>query len=277
MAYSRTNTFSNGNTPTAVQIDANFTGIRTYVADGAVVGDVTTDISHDKIRPPEVVYNTGGASMTMLATGCVAQTSNSPVNFRRERVRDVWLTYNGFIHKGVHFGLASDKLTHAYGREIPKTGVSFYLERTGGVRVTFNIMLNTYMNPQGVGGTAVYRANQDNFMFIGMYAHDNGEHDDPVYSRPDVHARAVYPNTAGDKAVTVDGDGPAGLRCITIHQCFNKTESGDSMLRAGWYNVALFTGLNSDYTRFALVGANTCVVEAHYGIAPTVSLGTAIP
>jgi hypothetical protein len=249
--------------------------VRTYVADGVVLGDVTTDISLDKIRPPEVVYQTGKASLTIMATGCVAKVSNPPVNFRRERVRDVWLTYNGFIHRAIHFQLAADKQKYGFGKEVPKTGVSFYMERAGGVRVTFNIMLNTYMSPETVGGTAVNSPDDDNFLFIAMYPQDIGEHDEPTYSNPGASGRAVYPNTTTNPGSTVEGDGPAGLRCITIHRCFDRTESGDTMITPGWYHVALFSGIGGN-TKFALVGANTCVVEAHYGKAPTVSAGIAI-
>ena len=274
MAYSRTNTFSNGNTPTAAQIDANFTGIRTYVAEGIVAGDVTSDITIDKIRPPEQVYNSGKASMTLLTTGCVAGTSNPAVGFRREKVRDVSLTYNGFIHRAIHF--AMDKPTMGHGREIPKTGVSFYLERDCGVRVAYNIMLNTYASPESLGGTPQHAPDDDNFIYIMMYKHDNGEHNEPVYPRPVAEGRAVFPNTNTDPGSVVVGDGPAGLRCISIHKCFNKTVSGGSKLTPGWYSVALFTGLTG-HTKFALVGANTCVVEAYHGISPTISSGTSIP
>mgnify|MGYP003674079117 FL=1 len=269
MAYSRTNTFSNGNTPTAAQIDANFTGIRTYVASGVVVADVTTDISHDKIKPPEVVYQTGGASLTLLATGCVASVANPPVNFRRERVKDVLLTYNGFLHKGIHFTLAADKISHTFGREVPKTGISVYLEKDAGVRVTYNIMVNAYMTLAAGGDDP----DDDNYLFIGMYPHDLGEHDTPIYPQPNRHARAVFPNTTTTLGSPTAGDGPAGLRCITIHKCFDKTLSGSSAVTSGWYNIALFAGMESN---FALVGANTCVVEAHYGKVPTISAGTAV-
>ena len=269
MAYSRTNTFSDGNTPTAAQIDANFKGIRTYVADGVAVADVTSDISHDKIRPPEVIYQTGNASLTLMATGCVAGTRNPPVNFRREKVQDIWLTYNGFIHKAIHYTLAADQEEKTFGREVPNTGVSIYLEQGAGVRVTYNIMLNAYKTAQGGGDDPT----DDNYLFIGMYKQDQGEHNTPIFPKPDRHARTIFPNTTTSIASDVAGDGPAGLRCITIHKCFNKTLSGDPNITAGWYNIALFAGLASN---FALVGANTCVVEAHYGVVPTITAGAAL-
>ena len=270
MSYSRVTTFANGTLVTAPQIEGNFKELRDWETEDIAVGNVQI-LSTDKIKKPEIVYRAGNAQLTINSTGAIASTHNTAVNFRQERPRNVSLTYNGCIVNHLHQRLNNSQVVYTYGREVPKTGVLFYMEEAGSVRITYNIMINAYEGSHE-------NTNDDdspsmNFLFIGCYPHDDGGHDDPVTPNPDVHARAPYNVTKSTSSNTaVQGDNIAGLRCITIHKCLNDG-TGSSMLAKGWYHAALYAAVG---TRFQLIGANTAVVEAHYGIHVTVTDGVSI-
>ena len=264
MSYSRVTTFSDGTVATAAQIEGNFKELRDWETEDIAISNVQV-LSSDKIKKPEIVYQAGKAQLTINSTGAIASTHNPAVNFRQERPRNVSLTYNGCIVNQLHKRLNNTQVNYTYGREVPKTGILFYMEEAGSVRITYNIMVNAYLSS--------YDNTYENFFFIGCYAHDNGDHSDPVTPNPDVHARACYDITSSTSSNTpVEGDNIAGLRCITIHKCLNDG-AGSSMLAKGWYHAALYSACSS---RFQLVGANTAVVEAHYGVHVTVSDGVSI-
>lgn len=269
MSYSRVTTFSDGTAVTAAQIEGNFKKLRDWETEDIAISDVQI-LSTDKIKKPEIVYQSGSAQLTINSTGCIAKVHNPALNFRRERPRNVSLSYNGCIANMSHFARAESDVNSTYGREIPKTGLLFYLEQPGSVRITYNIMLNNYASG---GETHGWQDANSNFLFIACYPHDNGEHDSPITPDPDVHARAIVPRTFsicdGGSSAQVNGDNIAGLRCVTIHKCLNDG-TGSSMLAKGWYHAALFAATPG---RFAMVGANTAVVEAHYGVHVTVTNG----
>lgn len=269
MSYSRVTTFADGTAVSATQIKGNFKKLRDWEVEDIAVADVDV-LSSDKIKKPEMVYASGNAQLVINSTGCIAKNHNPAVNFRRERPRNISLTYNGAVAHSLHAKLSITEFYAGYGREVPKTGVLFYMEEPGSVRITYNIMINAYYGSYD-------SADAENFLFIACYAHDNGEHDNPVYPYPDVYSRSTFPATqatiAGGTSAQVNGDNTAALRCITIHQCFNGGAGGSSMLAKGWYHASLFAAMTS---RFGLVGANTAVVEAHYGVHVTVSDGVSI-
>jgi hypothetical protein len=273
MSYSRVTTFSDGTVVTAAQIEGNFKELRDWETEDIAVGNVQV-ISTDKIKKPEIVYISGSAQLTINSTGCIAKAHNPALNFRREKPRNVSLSYNGCIANLLHFKRNVLNIASSFGREIPKTGVLFYMEEAGSVRVTYNIMINNYVSGGDAGAGMTYGDVNNSFLFISCYPHDHGEHNEPVAPNPDVNGRAVLPKTLSvcSGAAQVNGDNIAGLRCITIHKCFNDG-SGSSMLAKGWYSAALFAATP---VRLGMVGANTVTVEAHYGIHVTVTDGVSI-
>jgi hypothetical protein len=265
MSYTKVTNFADGTAVTATQIKGNFKKLRDWEVEDIAVGDVDV-ISIDKIKKPELVYASGSAQLTINSTGCIAKAHNPALNFRRERPRNVSLSYNGCILNMLHFKRAESDEEASFGREVPKTGLLFYMEEPGSVRITYNIMINGYRSE-------AENANNRCFFFVSCYPHDNGEHNEPVTPDPDVGGRSIVPMTYIDSASsTVNGDNTAALRCVTIHKCLNDG-GGSSMLAKGWYSASLFAGSSM---RLSMIGANTCVVEAHYGIHVTVTDGVSI-
>tara|TARA_R110000796_G_scaffold62955_2_gene145152 strand:+ start:125 stop:937 length:813 start_codon:yes stop_codon:yes gene_type:complete len=270
MSYSRITTFSDGTAVTAAQIEGNFKELRDWETEDITVGNVQV-ISADKIKKPEIVYMSGSAQLTINSTGCIAKAHNPALNFRREKPRNVSLSYNGCIAQLLHFKRNVLNTANSFGREIPKTGILFYMEEAGSVRVTYNIMMNIYAEAGVSSGWFLDVTNS--FLFLTCYPHDEGQHNQPVTPNPNVDGRAVVPTTVSVPSTgEVNGDNIAGLRCVTIHKCFNNG-SGSSMLAKGWYSAALFA---ASPVRFSMVGANTVTVEAHYGIHVTVTDGVSI-